>query len=188
MILIAILGDINNKYILNPVSDQDFFSKYIPLLSPIIVIVTFIINDRYTRKVKRKESERTWYFKAYFESQIKTVDAFFDNADHLMKVAVTTYLDLLSKGDKQGIIEFVGATLLALADSKRIFEIEVLGVLKSTYPKIFSDIEKDLMNFEDAGTTAFENDQTGDPYFIYIEEIYKIKTKLMLSLSKPALA
>jgi hypothetical protein len=183
----VIFLDIINVYkSSSPASKQDLLFKLLPILSPIIVIITFLFNNRYNAKTKRIDSKRAWYFKAYFEPQMKKVEEFFVDAEKTVKHALER-LDLnphLYQGNDK--IVFVGSVLYQLGNSKRKFEFEVLQVLQSNYPGIASELELILMNFEDANSNAFSNNG-GDSYFTYIKDINLIRAELIKCLSGPAL-
>lgn len=172
---------------INPAPKQDLYFKYIPLLSPVIVIVTFLFNNLYTRSTKKAESKRAWYFKAYFEPHIKKTEAFFSYADTLMDQALKFCAQNEETWTTEEFTEYVGKVLFDLANAKRKFEIEVVSNFQSTYPEVFDKLMNSLLNFEDAGTTAFQNDSE-DPYFNYVTEINSIKNELIKALSGPALA
>lgn len=170
---------------LNPAPLQDFWFKLIPLLSPVIVIATFALNNWYTRKTKKQESKRSWYFKAYLEPHLKKTEEFFTQADKLMEAALKEYKDHESWSDDYRT-EFIGEILFKLADSKRKFEIEVVKDLQATYPKIFTELGSKLLNFEDSASKAFEEDNE-DRYFAFLEDINSIKNELIKALSGPAI-
>ncbi len=186
MELLQIVKNIDIYNTVNPAQKQDLFFKYLPLLSPIIVIATFFFNNWYNVVTKRKESKRNWYFKAYFEPSLKKVEEFFTAADNEVKSALELY-QVSSTWKEDARIEFIGECLLKLADLKRRFSIEVLSVLQSPYPKEFAKLEIILNNFEDAGSDAFTSPPIEDAYFIYLSKINKIKGEIINTLSGPAL-
>ena len=182
----TLLGVFTDIIIHNPAAKQDFFAKYIPLLSPIIVIVTFVVNNRYNVRAKKAESKRAWYFKAFFEPQIKKVEDFFNESGLYQKKVLDVYQEHLDDWTTEVRTNYIGEALFELANKKRKFEAEVLEAFKLSYPDIFSDIEIILMAYEDAGSEAFENNST-DRYFTYLTKIYKMRTEIINVLSGPAL-
>ena len=181
-----IVKHIDSQYILNPAVKQDLFFKYLPALSPLIVIFTFVFNNRYTVKTKKKESKRNWYFKAYFEPNLKRVEEFFNFAESEMKTAVETY-SKSTKWSTNRKVEFVSKTLAILFDAKRKFSIEVLSLIMPAYPNEFSDLENSLNDFEDACSDAFTTPPNSEAYFDFLFKITKIKGEIINVLSKPAL-
>ena len=186
MELLQVVQSVHTQYITNPAPKQDFFFKYLPLLSPLIVILTFFLNNLYNVVTSRKERRRNWYFKAYFEPNIKKVEEFFSLADSEMQTALATYTHG-NDWPSNDTIEFISTTLQTMADAKRKFSIEVLTVLKPAYPESFSDLETILNDFEDACSDAFTNPPSAEAYFQFITKINIIKGDLIKTLSGPAL-
>lgn len=185
-LLLQIVNQIESQYIINPVVKQDLFVKYLPLLSPIIVILTFFLNNIYNVKTKKKESKRNWYFKAYFEPNIKRVEEFFNQADSDMKAAVEAYQKSI-KWSSDRRVEFISKTLAKFSDAKRKFLIEVVSLIMPAYPKECSDLENSLNEFEDACSDSFTNPPNPDAHFEFLKKITLIKGKIITILSKPAL-
>lgn len=174
--------DVHLNY--NPAAMQDFYIKLIPLLSPIIVIITFALNNSYTRKSKRIESNRTWYFKVFLEPNLKKTEDFFSKAEEIMRKALDDYLNQAWSDEAR--IDFISSVQFELANIKRKFAIEVVEGLQVTYREVFAQLEDTLLDFEDAGSRAFEENNQ-DPYFTYIGEINAIKMKFLMGLSAPAI-
>lgn len=187
MDFLQIIKHIDIYNVTNPAAKQDFLLKYLPLLSPLIVIATFFLNNWYNVVTKKKESKRNWYFKAYFEPSLKKVDDFFSSTDTIIKEALDTYKDCINWSENNRL-EFIGSKLLNLSDSKRKFSIEVLSLLKSPYISEFMALEIILNDFEDAASDAFTFPPNPEAYFKYITKINEIKGKMIDTLSGPALA
>jgi molecular chaperone GrpE (heat shock protein) len=167
---------------------KDFFTVYLPIISPVVVILTFTINTILTFYFKKQESRRAWYFKAYFESNLKKIEDFFAVVDKTMKESLLEHFQRFenSQRDDQKIV-YVSSVLSAIRDLKRKFEIEVLESLQYTYPETFKDILEIMLDFEDAGSQAFTTLNANDPYFEYISTVSKIKSNLIMVLSEPAI-
>ncbi|WP_432712710.1 hypothetical protein [Pedobacter sp.] len=188
MILNTILTDI---LISNPTEKWDFFLKSIlPLLGPALVVFTFSMNYSKDRKNKRKEAKRAWYFKAYFEPNIKKVEVFFDESSVFMEKSIENFNSQYIHYSLDARVAVVAEVLGALASKKRRFLIEVVDMLKLAYKKEAGKIELILNDFEDSGTNVFDNiEQTIDPdsFYKYLSEITEIKARLVKTLSKPAI-
>jgi len=184
------LFDIIYKLSENPEKSQDFFLKYLPALSPLIVILTFVFNNRYDRNNKRKEARRSWYFKAYFEPNLKKIEAFFDQADQILENGKNTFNKNFKSGKNSLNNKVIAATLAELSRLKRKFTYEVLEIIKPAYPDEFELMNNHLLDFEDAGSDVFDDTSklvSDQQYFSYIATLSTIKANLINVLSGPAL-
>ncbi|WP_419788691.1 hypothetical protein [Mucilaginibacter sp. SP1R1] len=115
------------------------------------------------------------------------MEEFFSAADKIIHEDIHSYHKLPETIEQDKKSDFIGATLFKLANLKRKFEIEVLEVLKYTYPEVFKELNKYILDFEDAGSAAFDELSADDAYFKYITTINKTKARLLILLSEPAL-
>ena len=163
---------------------------FLPLVGPAIVVFTFYLNDKKDRKNKRKEAKRAWYFKAYFEPALVKVEIFFNESALAVEVAIAELnKDFDEKASEKRIGE-VGIFLGTLALKKRKFIIEVVDMFKFEYPKEAIEVEKILMDFEDAGAGIFgklESIIEPGKLYDYISVITEQKAKMIQTLSHPAL-
>ncbi|MFC1226654.1 hypothetical protein ACFE6N_22815 [Pedobacter sp. BG31] len=184
------LLEISYQIIKNPGSSQDFFLKYLPVLSPIIVIATFIFNNRYDRKNKRRDANRSWYFKAYFEPNIKKIEDFFKEADNKLIEGKDLFNKNFKSNKKTKNNQVIATTLSELSKLKRKFSFEVLEIIRPAYPSEYQRMNELLMDFEDAGSDVFSDTQkeiSDQIYFTYVSQISIIKANLIQVLSGPAL-
>jgi hypothetical protein len=185
-----IVSDIIYNILKSPETSQDFFLKYLPILSPLIVIATFIFNNRYDRRNKKKEAKRSWYFKAYFEPNIKKIEDFFTQADKKLEDGKNAYNLKIASGNSKDNNNIIAETLNELSKLKRKFSHEVLDIIKPAYPNEFNLMTNHLLDFEDAGTDVFDdvgNIIDDQKYYIYVSKLSEIKAKLIKVLSGPAL-
>lgn len=172
--------------------ESSYILSFLPLIAPLIVITTFTIDRIIAFKVRKKESKRSWYLKAYFDNSIKKVDEFFENSEKLMEDFLNEYMVLSkkssSKRNELKKLEFLANVNSTFTDLKRKFEINVLAIFHKQYPEIKHKVENSLLDYEDACTILSNNNiDIENKFYEFIEILYNIKSNLIIALSEPVL-
>lgn len=161
------------------------FIRISPLISSLLLVVTFTISQVIAHYSRKNELRRSWYFKAYFDSSLEKVNDFFKVSDELVKKSLKKLETIDDPEDKQN---YVTKKLEKISDSQRKFFVEVLDPLKGAYPDIFRHLDFILQSFFDVHSVAFDKkDSPQEAYSAYTTEITAIKNDLMAFLSIPVL-
>ena len=142
---------------------QNFFASQVnpwkdilPLVSPIVVIILFIIDRIIGFKLRRKEVERNWYLKVLIEPCIDKISTFYKNildeyksSSHILSTTnqkfQTKYINIKAK-------EFGKFQSL-----KRELELDVIFPIQMRYGDVGEDILEQLRNLEDQFTSSLDN-------------------------------
>lgn len=159
------------------------FIRYSPLISSVILIITFIISQLIAQYSRKSELRRSWYFKAYFDSSLEKIDEFFKSCDTIIKKSLKKVSTLESEEEKQ---TYVTKQLEKISDTQRKFQMEVLYPLKGAYPETFKHLDLILESFYDIHSKVFDSDRDSEAIRnAYISEIINIKSRLMAFLAIP---
>src|SRR5688572_28390168 len=87
---------------------QQWWKDFLPLISPAVVILLFIIDRIVAARLRRKEVERNWYLKVLIEPAIEKISEFYNSTTEqhsssflLLQAAIettlhTAYVDLIA--------------------------------------------------------------------------------------------
>lgn len=84
----------------NFVENTSTIKELLPLISPLIVILLFGIERYLSYKIRKKEREINWYYKAYIDPNLITINDFFNN----IKSSYNSSYDNLKTKQKEKII------------------------------------------------------------------------------------
>lgn len=161
------------------------FVKISPLISTLVVIITFTISQIITTQSRNNELRRSWYFKAYFDVSVKKVDDFFDKCIEEIKISLKALEPVVDENDR---LTITSKSLEKISDDLRDFKVRVLQPLAGAYPEVFKNITIILDSFYDIHSSAFDKHPEGvDPFKVYLEEVATIKNNLMTILAVPVL-
>ncbi len=156
------------------------------IISPIIVVVTFIISQLISESNRKKEVNRNWYFKAHLEGSINKTENFLNKSSEL----VENYASQIKSIDKisEDFLICKAKNLDDLKDLIRRFEFEVINPLKILYPNTFQSSLSELQEFQDLLTTLFDSDQDSKLLLNNWFEIKgTIRAQLLDVLSRPVI-
>ena len=133
-----------------------FWTTYLPLVSPIVVVVLFIIDRIIGFYLRKREIERNWYLKVLIEPGITKISAFYKStneiyaksAEFLFQNSTTVAHDKYLSIKSQEIGKFQA--------HKRELEAEVIFPIQMRYPEVGERLTETLLNLEDCFTSALD--------------------------------
>jgi len=133
----------------------------IPLVSPIIVVLLFLIDRVIGFKLRKREAERNWYLKVLIEPCIQKMTTFYKETLECYKTSSTVlknsnnlpHADYISiKSREFGKFQII----------KRDTEAEIFTPIQLTYPYVGKSISENLRNIEDEFTTCLDQEKFSD--------------------------
>lgn len=132
--------------------------ELLPLVSPVIVIILFIIDRIIGFKLRRKEIERNWYLKVLIEPGISKISdfykksfEFYSSSANLLKASST-----LSHADYNVLKAQEFSKFQSL---KRELEAEVIFPIQIRYPDVGKNLTELLLNIEDTFTSSLDREE-----------------------------
>lgn len=138
------------------IDPSSVWTTYLPLVSPIVVILLFLVDRIIGFYLRRREIERNWYLKVLIEPGISKISAFYKatnemyakSAEMLFKNSTTVAHDKYLTLKSQEIGKFQA--------HKRELEAEVIFPILMRYPEVGDNLTNTLLNLEDCFTTALD--------------------------------
>ena len=168
---------------------DDFVKNLIVLVSPIVVIILFIIDRIIAHVLRQQEVERNWYLKIMIEPGIAKISTFYKSAKETyasssyelayVDIGTISHANYLSMQSKE-ISKF---QLI-----KRDLEGEVFYPIKSLYPKVFDLLTNELLDLEDLYTANIDNKLFNDEQITNFNlRLNQSKVKIIAVLYSPLL-
>ena len=179
--------DYSKHYIYSPqILPQAKSFDWIIFISPVSVILIFILSQWIAENNRKKELHRNWYFKAHLESSINKFEELLIESSKLVKDYYRE-LNFTNRTFEEDIV-LKAKTLDGLKDLIRRFEFEVIQPLKILYPNIFNSSINELNIFQDLFTNLFDKEIELINFLNEWSEIKgKIRASLLAILSKPVI-
>jgi hypothetical protein len=166
--------------------ENNYLKDFAPFISSVIIILIFIYDRKTAYDLRKKELDRTWYYKVLLEPNLEKLDAFFKD----IKASITssfTNLNILDYDTNR--VVYIKAQLLEIEKIKNIireFELDVLQPIYSKYPTINNEINlkievinDEIVNEIGASFLNNFNDEA------FLQSIYNHKSSLLNLLYKP---
>lgn len=167
-------------------SQQDLFLKYIPIVSPAIILLVFIIGQFFDSYKRRKEARRAWYYKVHLEPSIVDLNSFFSTIDAIYSETVKPLRDSSDENSKAFVREIMKIKK-NVSEEKRNFEENTVLMIQPQYPKIFAKITELLNSFQDGFYELVEGGKTTGSGLDYTSLRNMHKRDILHYLSKPAI-
>ncbi len=163
---------------------QSTSTNWVIYISPISVIIIFIISQYIAENNRKKELHRNWYFKAHLESSISKLEVFLIESSKIVEEYNNNLNSIITNTDE--ILILKSKTLDNLKDLIRRFEFEIIQPLKILYPNIFKSSLNELNSVQDLVTTLYDKETDSEIFLTEWSEIKgKIRAGLVSVLSKP---
>jgi hypothetical protein len=160
--------------------------NYIPLISPLVVILIFIFDRKLAYNLRKKELERTWYYKVLLEPNLSQINDFFKDISTNIKASFITLDKLDFDEDRSNYIKTQLLQIEIFKKIKREFELDVLQPIYSKYNKVNINILLEMESIENNYTKVIgESFLKNFDENAFMESVYSSKVKLLDSLYKP---
>lgn len=141
----------------NIVDTQSHLKEWFPVLSPIVVITLFIIDRIIGYYIRKKENDKTWYFKVLLDPSISKISEFYKSTNAKYSIAVDDLI--LNKSISHDMyLKLKQSHFNNFQELKREFEAEVVSPITYRYPYIAENITSTLHSLEDSFTTSLDID------------------------------
>lgn len=144
------------EHCIHKISSSEW-SDYFPLFSPVVVILLFGLERVLSYKTKKKEIERTWYYKVLIDPALSKVTEFFNTiqvlyADSCAKLSSSQDL----RHDEY--ISLKSSEIGKFQKIKRVFDIDIITPINHKYPIVGEKLQNKLMDLEDCFTYGLDNE------------------------------
>lgn len=146
----------------NFVENTSTIKELLPLISPLIVILLFGIERYLSYKIRKKEREINWYYKAYIDPNLITINDFFNN---IKSSYSSSYDNLKTKQKEKNYNDFKSFEIGKFQKDKRNFEVEIILPIISSYPKIGSNLTDIILEIEDLYTEYLDKITSDESYY-----------------------
>lgn len=136
-------------------SAANTWHDWIPLVSPFVVILLFIIDRILGFFLRKKEVERNWYLKVLVEPGIQRISEFYRTSTENYQQSA----ELLDSNKGQSHEEYnklKSKEFGKFQALKRDLEIEVIYPIQIRYPDVGKQITEQLRNLEDNFTSSLD--------------------------------
>lgn len=161
------------------------FKELVPLISPLVVIILFIVDRFIAHYLRGKEAERNWYLKVLIEPNIEKISDFY-------KQVIEQYSESISVLYESTNIPHAEYNSLKAKEfgkfqtKKRELELDVVFPIQIQYPSLGNDLTQILLDLEDKYTNALDKEPISkDGAKEYHHDIASNKATLLQLLYKP---
>ncbi len=152
-----------------PSPAASYWKELIPLVSPVVVIVLFIIDRLIGYKLRQKETDRSWYFKVLIEPGIEQITEFYRKVNTLYSDAAHN-LDINKNISHDEFIKLKASEIFKFQEIKRELEAEIIRPIMSRYLFVGNSLTTVILNLEDLFTgylddEKFTNENIADFHF-----------------------
>jgi hypothetical protein len=133
------------------------WKELIPLVSPVVVILLFIIDRLIGYNLRKKETDRSWYFKVLIEPGIEKISIFYRNTNNSYSTAAKN----LEANKTIPHIDFgilKAKEFFKFQESKRELEAEIIQPIIARYQFIGNSLTLVLQDLEDLYTSSLDNE------------------------------
>ncbi|MBK7391129.1 MAG: hypothetical protein IPI23_19290 [Bacteroidetes bacterium] len=130
-------------------------TTYLPLVSPIVVILLFLVDRVIGFYLRKREIERNWYLKVLIEPGISKISAFY-KATNDMYAKSAELLQNSSTVAHEKYLTLKSHEIGKFQSHKRELEAEVIFPILMRYPEVGDHLTSTLLNLEDCFTTALD--------------------------------
>lgn len=166
--------------------DPSFYKEIAPYISSFVVILIFAFDRLLGYRLRKKELERTWYYKVLLEPNLEKIDSFFKDTLSNIKDSYKTLQSINFEENRSHYIKVQLLELEIYKKTKREFELDVLQPIYSKYNVVNSDIQLTIEKIFDEyskiiGESILKNFNEGN----FMDFLYLNKVELLEYLYKP---
>src|SRR5262245_13529916 len=110
-----------------PTESAVTLKEYAPLISPVVLILLFIIERIIGAQLRKKQVRREWYFKVIVEPSLKSIHDFFQSASTSMKASIDTLVQGQATPHNQ-YLTLKATQIGAFQTLKRSFDIQFISI------------------------------------------------------------
>ena len=129
-----------------------------PLISPVVVILLFAFERILNYKTKKKENDRTWYFKVLLDPNLIKIDIFFNSIKECY-INSCKILEASQDNPHSSYNSLKSQEIGKFQKIKRLFELDVISPIIFRYPNVGDALTIILMDLEDILTLNLDNDK-----------------------------
>jgi len=130
----------------------------LPLVSPIIVIILFIIDRVIGFRLRRKEVERNWYLKVLIEPGVSKISDFYKKSVEFYTASANT-LGASSALPHANYNVLKAQEFSKFQSLKRELEAEVIFPIQMRYPVVGQKLTELLLDIEDTFTSSLDREE-----------------------------
>jgi len=133
------------------------WKDYFPLISPIVVIILFGLERWLSYNIRKREIERTWYYKVLIEPSLTKIGDFFKDTQDLYKASCEK-LALSNNMPHNEYNSLKSSEIGKFQQVKRAFEIDFVTPINHRYPNVGLSLQNILMDLEDKFSNGLDSE------------------------------
>lgn len=138
-----------------------YWKELIPLISPLVVVALFVIDRFIGYKLRKKETDRTWYFKVLIEPGIAKITDFYKTTNLSYSTAAKN-LETNKSIPHSDFIKLKSKEFFKFQDAKRELEAEIIQPIIARYQFIGNSLTLILQDLEDLYTNSLGDEKFND--------------------------
>ena len=166
------------------VSDVNW-KEYFPLIGPCIVILLFALERVLSYKIRKREIERTWYFKVLIDPSLSKMNDFFSDVQKVYLEASSS----LSGSKTLPHTEFTSLKSTKIGEFqkvKRIFDTDIIPPINKRYPTVGSKLQNILLDLEDCFSSSIDAELfSDDDVSVFHEKVCEMRAIWLNILYEP---
>jgi hypothetical protein len=131
------------------------WKEYLPLLSPIVVIILFGLERVLSYKIRKREVERTWYYKVLLDPSLNKIDLFFSNTIDFY-ISSCALLSVSQETPHASYISMKSSEIGKFQKAKRAFDSNIVTPIIHRYPDTGNKLQNSLLDLEDLFSSSLD--------------------------------
>ncbi|MBL0327013.1 MAG: hypothetical protein IPP61_17930 [Cytophagaceae bacterium] len=131
------------------------WKEYIPLISPVVVVLLFGIERILSYFIRKREIERTWYYKVLLDPSLEKIDTFFLYTVDLY-ISSCKLLAASQEIPHNSYISMKSSEIGNFQKIKRTFDSDIVTPIIHRYPDTGNKLQNSLLDLEDLFSSSLD--------------------------------
>lgn len=131
------------------------WKEYIPLISPVVVVLLFGIERILSYFIRKREIERTWYYKVLLDPSLEKIDTFFLSTVDLYISSCKLLADS-QEIPHNSYISMKSSEIGNFQKIKRTFDSNIVTPIILRYPDSGNKLQNYLLDLEDLFSSSLD--------------------------------
>lgn len=131
------------------------WKEYIPLISPVVVVLLFGIERILSYFIRKREIERTWYYKVLLDPSLEKIDTFFLSTVDLY-ISSCKLLAVSQEIPHKSYISMKSSEIGNFQKIKRTFDSNIVTPIILRYPDSGNKLQNYLLDLEDLFSSSLD--------------------------------
>lgn len=161
------------------------WKDYLPLISPVVIVLLFGIERYLSYKIRKREVERTWYYKVLIDPSLNKINDFFNQAQSIYSDSCSLLL-ASNQLPHDKYISLKSTQIGEFQKVKRAFDTDVITPINNRYPKVGMELQNRLLDLEDKFSNSIDNELfSQDDIDTFFDTVSEVRANWLNILYKP---